>query len=148
MLLWGGLRVSLLGQVAALQRAAPISGLRQANPKPLLTPGRARLLTSCPLRRFLQGPVTRLRMLARIGESSRKLFLHREGAAAGRWPQAISPGLHHGLISSFASLGMGLGGCSKRRLSRFQSETQKHLYTQRETWWGDRGDSLLTGTDC
>lgn len=36
---WGGLRVSLLGQAAVLQRAAPISGLRQANPKPLLTRG-------------------------------------------------------------------------------------------------------------
>lgn len=73
-----------------------------------------------------------LRMLARIEESSHKLFLHRQGAAAGRWPQAISPGLHRGLISLFASLGMSLGGCSKGRLSRFQSEIQKHLYTQRE----------------
>ena len=73
-------------------------------------PGRARLLSPARCGGFCRDLSLALRMLARIGERSRKLFLHREGAAAGRWPQAISPGLHHGLISSFASLGMGLGG--------------------------------------
>lgn len=148
MLLGGGAQSLVAWASGCIAESCSHQRVAPGKPQTPSHPGRARLLTSCPLRRFLQGPVTRLRMLAQIGESSRKLFLHREGAAAGRWPQAISPGLHHGLISSFASLGMGLGGCSKRRLSRFQSETQKHLYTQRETWWGDRGDSLLTGTDC
>lgn len=105
-----------------MQRAFPISGMHRANPKALPTRHEG----------FCRDLSLALRMLAWIEESSHKLFLCREGAAAGLWPQAISPGLHRGLISLFASLGMSLGGCSKGRLSRFQSKTQKHLYTQRE----------------
>lgn len=69
-------------------------------------------------------------MLAWIGKSSRKLFLHREGAAAGHWPQAISPGLHHGLISSFASLGMGLGGVQREGSASFKARL-KNIFTSR-----------------
>lgn len=90
-----------------------------------------------------------LRMLARIEESSHKLFLCREGAAAGLWPQAISPGLHRGLISLFASLGMSLGGVQREGSAGFKARL-KNIFTPRERRDGEtRGiHTALTGTDC
>lgn len=116
---WGSVGVSLLG--LHCRELLPSAGCTGQTPNPLWLLSPACHRGSC---RDLSLVVMLCHMLVWIGESSRKLFLHREGAAAGHWPQAISPGLHRGLISSFASLGMGLGGCSKRRLSRFQSKTQ------------------------
>lgn len=88
-------------------------------------------------------------MLARIEENSHKLFLRREGAAAGRWPQAISPGLHRGLINLFASLGMNLGGVQREGSAGFKARF-KNIFTPRERRdGGTRGiHTALAETDC
>lgn len=66
----------------ALQRAFPITGMHRANPKALPTCHEA----------FCRDLSLALRMLARIEESSHKLFLRREGALPGAGPRRSAPG--------------------------------------------------------
>lgn len=140
----GSCCLDCIAESCSYQRDAP------GKPQTPSYPEGARLLSPAHGRGFCGDLSLALRMLARTGESSRKLFLHREGATAGHWPQAISRRLHCGLISSFASLGMGLGGGVQREGSASFKARLKRIFTPRERRdGGTRGIyTPLTGTDC